>query len=93
MPYTEHTSAQTHPSGDAQDGTDKPKDRVLKDKAAEVEQAVDGISIRLAQVVTAFGEDPRLTTGRRISGGRQATTSTTSNPDHGMIPRPTIDRL
>jgi len=43
MPYTEHTPPGTHPSGDAQDGTDKSKGGVLKDKGAEIEQAADGI--------------------------------------------------
>ena len=42
MPYAEHTPPQIQPSSDAQDGTDKPKDGVLKDKAAEAEQVTDG---------------------------------------------------
>lgn len=44
MPHAEHTPPQEHPAGngDAQDGTKKPKDGALKEKAAEFEQAADG---------------------------------------------------
>lgn len=93
MPYTEHTPPETHPSGDGQDGTDKSKDGVFKDKGAEVEQAADGTVNLALGGCQAHRAESRLITGRRISGDRQATTSTTSNPDHGMSPRSTMEHL
>lgn len=41
------------------------------------------LSKQSSRAVNRIGAEPRLITGRRLSGDRQAATSTPSDPDHG----------
>ncbi len=57
--------------------------RVIVSSTTKRRKSSRQLMVLSSRAVNCIGAEPRLITGRRLSGDRQATTSTPSNPDHG----------